>query len=102
MVWINPIIITGGKNAECNIAEYNRLGFAHRVSNIVLLINELGHSGQLDIRRALINGTCTKRENKALAQIPAIHNKVHFVKLLCTLHASATFTSRRQGGLAWS
>lgn len=102
MVWINPIIITGGgKNVECNIAEYNRLGFAHRVSNIVLLINELGHSGQLDIRRALINGTCTKRENRALAQIPAIHNKVHFVKL-CTLHESAAFTSRRQGGLACS
>lgn len=70
------------KKMECNnTAECNLSGSGGQtLSVVVLLIYELGHSGQLHIRRALVNGTCTRRQNKALERIPALQNKVNFVE----------------------
>ena len=69
------------RKMECDTAECNLSGSGGRtLSVVVLLIYELGHSGQLHIRRTLVNGTCTRRQNKALERIPALQNKVNFVE----------------------
>lgn len=75
---------------ECNnTAECNLSGSGGQtLSVVVLLIYELGHSGQLHIRRALVNGTCTRRQNKALERIPALQNKVNFVEFPPPRHES--------------
>lgn len=78
------------KKMECNnTAECNLSGSGGQtLSVVVLLIYELGHSGQLHIRRALVNGTCTRRQNKALERIPALQNKVNFVEFRPPRHES--------------
>lgn len=78
------------KKMECNnTAECNLSGSGGQtLSVVVLLIYELGHSRQLHIRRALVNGTCTRRQNKALERIPALQNKVNFVEFPPPRHES--------------
>lgn len=40
----------------------SHLAAGQKVSLVIFLINKLGHRGQLDICRALINGACTWRD----------------------------------------
>lgn len=54
------------KHAECNIVESSVSVSGLSVSTVILLINELGHGGQLNICRAFINGACARRQSKAL------------------------------------
>lgn len=42
------------------------LAAGQKVSLVIFLINKLGHRGQLDICRALINGACTWRDKNKL------------------------------------
>lgn len=68
---------------ECN-SRVQSIRLRSDVSVIILLIKELGNSGQLDVWRALINGTCTRRQRKTLVWIPAVQNKVNLVPLHST------------------
>lgn len=85
--------LTRGKVGDI---EDTHVKLVEMVSVVIVLIDELGHSGQLDVCRALINGTCTSRQNKALERIPARTKQGQFCQIplhstqICSFHFQET------------